>query len=148
MMLRSNEAKGVGLIMKAQWSLILMLLFAVIIAIFAVINVNPVEVNFLFGYADVPLILLILGSALFGGLAVGMFGIYRLFRTQRELKKLRLEHDKLRGQSTVATTPSVSSTMTPPAYDEPTVSADPAPLEPISDDLDRARDSRSFRVDK
>lgn len=125
-----------------------MLLFAVIIAIFAVINVNPVEVNFLFGYADVPLILLILGSALFGGLAVGMFGIYRLFRTQRELKKLRLEHDKLRGQSTVATTPSVSSTMTPPAYDEPTVSADPTPLEPISDDLDRARDSRSFRIDK
>ncbi|GGN91406.1 LapA family protein [Saccharibacillus kuerlensis] len=128
--------------MKVQWSLILMLVFALITAIFAVINVNPVEVNFLFGYADVPLVLLILSSALFGGLIVGLFGIYRLFQTQRELKKLRLENEQLRNQS------SVSSVGTPPAYDEPTVSADSAPLEPISDDLDRTRDSRGFRADK
>ncbi|WP_172252487.1 lipopolysaccharide assembly protein LapA domain-containing protein [Saccharibacillus deserti] len=131
--------------MKAQWSLILMLVFAVIVAVFAVINVNPVEVNFLFGYADVPLVLLILGSALFGGLAVGMFGVYRLFQTRRELKKLRLEHEQLRTQPSA---PSVSSSVTPPAYNEPTVSADPTPLEPISDDLDREPESRGFRSDK
>ncbi|NGZ75723.1 LapA family protein [Saccharibacillus alkalitolerans] len=131
--------------MKVQWSLILMLVFALVIAIFAVINVNPVEVNFLFGYADVPLVLLILGSALVGGLIVGMFGIYRLFRTQRELKRLRQENEQLRTQSAAS---SVASTVAPPAYDEPTVSADAAPLEPISDDLDRTRDSRGFRSDK
>ncbi|CAM3414316.1 MULTISPECIES: LapA family protein [Saccharibacillus] len=131
--------------MKAQWSLILMLIFAVIVAVFAVINVNPAEVNFLFGYADVPLVLLILGSALFGGLAVGMFGVYRLFKTQREVKKLRLENEQLRTQPAV---PSVVSSMSPPAYNEPTVSADPTPLEPISGDLDREPESRGFRSDK
>lgn len=130
--------------MKAQWSLILMLVFAVIIAIFAVINVNPVEVNFLFGYADVPLVLLILGSALFGGLAVGMFGLYRLIKTRREVKRLRAENDQLRTQSSAP----VSATTPPPAYDEPTVSADPTPLEPISDDLDSRSESRGFRSDK
>ncbi|MCQ4087004.1 lipopolysaccharide assembly LapA domain-containing protein [Saccharibacillus sp. JS10] len=131
--------------MKAQWSLILMLVFAVIIAIFAVINVNPVEVNFLFGYANVPLVLMILGSALFGGLAVGMFGIYRLFKTQREVKRLRIENEQLRTQSS---TPSVAASTPPPAYNEPTVSADPTPLEPISDDLNTDSESRGFRSDK
>ncbi|MEJ8302305.1 LapA family protein [Saccharibacillus sacchari] len=134
--------------MKAQRSLILMLIFAVIIAIFAVINVNPVEVNFIFGYADVPLVLLILGSALFGGLAVGMFGIYRLFKTQREVKKLRVENEQLRTQTAVPASAPVSATTPPPAYDEPTVSADPTPLEPISDDLDSRSESRGFRSDK
>lgn len=127
-----------------------MLIFAVIVAIFAVINVNPAEVNFLFGYADVPLVLLILGSALFGGLAVGMFGIYRMFQMQRELKKLHAENEQLRTQSGSA---SVSPAPTNPAYeepiyDEPTVSSDPTPLEPISDDLDRDPESRGFRSDK
>jgi len=124
-----------------------MLVFAVIIAIFAVINVNPVEVNFIFGYADVPLVLLILGSALFGGLAVGMFGVYRLFKTQREVKRLRAENEKLRTQP-AAPAASVSASTPPPAYDEPTVSADPTPLEPISDDLDSRSESRGFRSDK
>ncbi|MDO3410918.1 lipopolysaccharide assembly protein LapA domain-containing protein [Saccharibacillus sp. CPCC 101409] len=128
--------------MRIQWSLILMLIFALITAIFAVINVNPVEVNFLFGYANVPLVLLILGSALFGGLIVGLFGIYRQFRLHREMKKLRLENEQLQKQA------SVPAAVVPPAPYEPTVSSDPAPLEPISGELGGTPESRGFRTDK
>ena len=42
------------------------LLFALITAVFAVINVKPVAVNLLFGTVNVPLILLIIGCSLIG----------------------------------------------------------------------------------
>jgi uncharacterized integral membrane protein len=50
--------------MKFQWSLLIGLIFAVIIAVFAVVNVDTVPVNYVFGNAEWPLILVILGSAL------------------------------------------------------------------------------------
>lgn len=65
------------------------LVFALITAVFAVINVNPVQVNLLFGSVSLPLILLILGSTLLGGIIVGSFGIYRGYRLQREVKSLQ-----------------------------------------------------------
>lgn len=74
--------------MKIQWSLILALIFALITAVFAVINVDPVQVNLLFGSVNVPLILLILGCTLLGGIIVGSFGIYRGYLLQREIKTL------------------------------------------------------------
>lgn len=75
--------------MKIQWSLIMTLVFALITAVFAVINVDPVQVNLLFGSVSLPLILLILGSTLLGGIIVGSFGIYRGYRLQREVKSLQ-----------------------------------------------------------
>lgn len=75
--------------MKVQWSLILALIFALITAIFAVVNVNPVDVNLFFGSVSVPLILLILGCTLLGGIIVGSFGIYRGYRLQKEVKVLK-----------------------------------------------------------
>lgn len=57
--------------MEFQWNLILALLFALIVAIFAVVNVKPVLVDYVFGTAELPLILIILSSALLGGLIVG-----------------------------------------------------------------------------
>ncbi len=74
--------------MKIQWSLILGMVFALITAVFAVINVDPVPVNLLFGSISLPLILLILGSTLLGGIIVGAFGIYRGYRLQKEVKSL------------------------------------------------------------
>lgn len=74
--------------MKIQWSLIAALLFALITAVFAVINVDPVEVNLLFGTVNVPLILLIIGCSLIGGLIVGTFGIYRQYQMKKEIRSL------------------------------------------------------------
>lgn len=50
--------------MRIQWSLIAGLIFALLTAIFAVINVDPVQVNFGFDVVNIPLILVILGCAL------------------------------------------------------------------------------------
>lgn len=81
--------------MKFQWNLILGLIFALIVAIFAVINVDPVRVNYLFGEAQWPLILVIIGSVLMGGLIVGSVGLFRLFVVQRKVKALQKENERL-----------------------------------------------------
>lgn len=73
--------------MKMQWSLVFALVFAVIVAFFAVINVEPVIVDFLFMQQTVPLILVIVLSALAGAIIVGFYGIFRQYRLQGEIKR-------------------------------------------------------------
>ncbi len=81
--------------MKFQWSLIAGLIFALLIALFAVINVDPVEVNFGFDVVSIPLILIIVGCALIGGVIVGSFGILRQYKLQKQIKVLTAELAKL-----------------------------------------------------
>ncbi len=73
--------------MKFQWTLLLAFIFALIVAIFAVVNVDAVEVNYMFGTAQWPLILVILGSVLMGGFIVGAVGIVKVFNLQRKVKQ-------------------------------------------------------------
>ncbi|ANY67486.1 hypothetical protein BBD42_14145 [Paenibacillus sp. BIHB 4019] len=81
--------------MKAQTMLISALLFAFVIALFAVINVNSVQVNFMFAQTQIPLILVILASTLLGGLVIGLFGMVRVFRLQRQVKLLNKQVNEL-----------------------------------------------------
>lgn len=82
--------------MRIQWSLIAGLIFALLTAIFAVINVDPVQVNFGFDVVHIPLILVILGCALIGGVIVGSYGIFRQYKLQKQIKSLNAELTKLR----------------------------------------------------
>ncbi|MED4602505.1 lipopolysaccharide assembly protein LapA domain-containing protein [Paenibacillus validus] len=94
--------------MKAQWMLILTLIFALITAIFAVINVDPVRVNFLVTQADIPLILVVLGSTLLGGLIASLLGMLRQFklkRTIRQLEKRVSELEREQAESAAAPVP-------------------------------------------
>ncbi|KUP05833.1 hypothetical protein Q75_10610 [Bacillus coahuilensis p1.1.43] len=77
--------------MKFQWTLLLAFIFALIVAIFAVVNVDAVEVNYMFGTAQWPLILVILGSVLMGGFIVGAVGIVKVFNLQRKVKQKEKE---------------------------------------------------------
>ncbi len=86
--------------MKTQWSLIAALVIALLTAVFAVINVNSVQVNLLFSMVSIPLILLILGCTLLGGLIVGSFGIFRQYRLQREIKRLTTQLHTLQEEHT------------------------------------------------
>ncbi|MDP9676748.1 putative integral membrane protein [Paenibacillus jamilae] len=88
--------------MKTQWSLIAALVIALLTAVFAVINVNSVQVNLLFSRVSIPLILLILGCTLLGGLIVGTFGIFRQYRLQREIKRLTNQLHTLQEEHTLA----------------------------------------------
>jgi putative membrane protein len=82
--------------MKGQWTLIIALIFALIVAIFAVINVDPVRVDYLFGEASWPLILVILGSAAMGAFAVGAAGLFRIILSQKRVRQLQKENEQLK----------------------------------------------------
>jgi uncharacterized integral membrane protein len=78
--------------MKRQWNLLLALIVVLIIAIFSVINVETVTVNYLFGKAKWPLILVIISSVISGALLVGLMGMMKIYQLQRALKKLKCEN--------------------------------------------------------
>lgn len=84
--------------MKIQWTFILGIIFALIVATFAVINVDPVTVNYLFGKAQWPLVLVILGSVFMGGVIVGSVGLFRIFMLQRKCKGLEKENAQLKSE--------------------------------------------------
>ena len=75
--------------MKTQWTLILGLLFAIIIAVFATVNIDKVPVNYIFGEAQWPLVLVILGSALLGALISACFSMIRIFTQSRQLSQVK-----------------------------------------------------------
>ncbi|WP_182200487.1 LapA family protein [Paraliobacillus salinarum] len=85
--------------MRGQTYIISALVFALIVAIFAVINGDAVTVNYLFGTGQVPLILVILISTLLGGLITGAFGLFRLLKLQRTLRVLQKENETLKGNA-------------------------------------------------
>ncbi|OCA87508.1 hypothetical protein A8F94_06470 [Bacillus sp. FJAT-27225] len=88
--------------MKSQWSLLLALVFALLIAIFAVMNVDPVEVDYFFGTAQWPLILIILGSVLAGVIITAAIGETRLYKLRKDLKKARKERDEWKAKTHLA----------------------------------------------
>jgi uncharacterized integral membrane protein len=88
--------------------LILALLFSLLIAFVAVANKDTVLVKYLFGQAEVSLIVLILGSAVVGALAMGLFSLFRgiraalRFREERRMREeLRLRVKKLEEENTL-----------------------------------------------
>ncbi|SES18995.1 LapA family protein [Salisediminibacterium halotolerans] len=89
--------------MRGQWGLIVGIIIVVIIAVFSVVNVDPVEVDYIVGTGDWPLVLVILGSVLMGGLIVGSVGIYRIFRLQQEIKRLKKEQKPASAENTEET---------------------------------------------
>ncbi|MGV2885260.1 MULTISPECIES: LapA family protein [Paenibacillus] len=95
--------------MKMQWALIAGLVFALLTGIFAVINVDSVQVNLLFNTVQIPLILLILGCTLIGGIIVGSYGIFRQYRLQRENKQLKLRVSELESSAASSSTSSLDS---------------------------------------
>lgn len=84
--------------MKMQWTVLIGLAFAIIIAIFATVNVGRVPVDYIFGEAYWPLVLVILGSALLGALISVCFAAFRLLAVQR---KVRLLHKQVNEQQII-----------------------------------------------
>ena len=75
--------------------LILALFFSLLIAIVAIANNEPVPVNYLFGRAEISLIILILGSAITGALAMGLFSLFRSIRTALKFREGRRRQEEL-----------------------------------------------------
>lgn len=77
--------------MKNQTYVILALLFIIFIAVFSVLNVSPVEVNYLFWQGESPLVIVILISVLLGGVLTTAFGAGKFISLRRENKQLRVK---------------------------------------------------------
>lgn len=87
--------------MKGQTYIIVAVVFAVIIAVFAVINMESVEVNYLFGSGHAPLVLVILFSVLMGAMMTAPVSILRIIRLQREVRELKRENKALVSEAPV-----------------------------------------------
>ncbi|MDK2889280.1 MAG: lipopolysaccharide assembly protein [Thermoanaerobacter sp.] len=84
---------------KAQIYFVLALVLAVLVAVFAVQNLEPVSINFLFWHLDgISKVLVILFSTMAGALAVLFLGVWWHFRRYLYIRRLEGEVQKLRGE--------------------------------------------------
>lgn len=75
--------------------IVLALLFSLLLAIVAVANHQPVEVNYIFGEMQIPLIVLIIGAAAAGALVVGLLSFYRSIRDALQARAEKKRQDEL-----------------------------------------------------
>ena len=71
-----------------DWRFVLSLLFAVIVAIFAIQNADAVEVEFFTINITISQALIILISAVFGAITVMLFGLVRWVKLRSKVKSL------------------------------------------------------------
>lgn len=82
--------------MRGQTYVILSIVFIIIVSIFAVTNVETVEVNYLFWSGNSPLILVILFSVLMGGIITVAASAKKLFGFKKTVKKQKEENEDMR----------------------------------------------------
>lgn len=81
--------------MRGQTYIILMIVFGILIAWFAVTNIEVVEVSYFFWKQESPLILVILFSVLLGGLLTMVASGVKVFNLTRKNKQLNNELKKI-----------------------------------------------------
>ncbi|NLJ56654.1 MAG: LapA family protein [Firmicutes bacterium] len=74
-----------------RFNIVLALVLCLIIAVFASANSQPVEVNYLYGVVETSAVLIILGSAALGALAVFIFGLFKNIVVKLQLRALNQE---------------------------------------------------------
>lgn len=82
--------------MKGQGYVILAIVLTILIALFAVINIEPVEVNYFFWSATSPLILVILFSVLMGGIITAVAGMFKIYNMKKQINQLKKQNGTLR----------------------------------------------------
>lgn len=95
---------------KGQTYFILAIIFIIIISIFSVANVNPVEVDYIFWQGATPLIFIILFSVLFGSLITILIGSVKYFKLQKENKHLKEQTKQRKTRSTKSSDPVTPTT--------------------------------------
>lgn len=78
-----------------QWKIIVSLMFSLIIVLLAVANKSLVTINYIFGSVQIPLIIVIVSSALAGGLIIGMLGLVNQAKLQWKINSLKKEITRL-----------------------------------------------------
>lgn len=81
---------------KRQRNIILGLIFALLVALFSIANIQNVEVNYIVGYFETPLVIVILGSVTVGACIVFLVGGWKFVKMRNYTKKLEKEMEQLR----------------------------------------------------
>src|SRR6056297_1753255 len=79
-----------------QGTIIFGLIFAIIIAIFAIQNASIVALNILMWEFEISLAVVVLGSIIFGALVIGIFSYFKQFQLKRKNRNLKLEIQSLK----------------------------------------------------
>lgn len=87
--------------MKKQWSTVLMIFLVFIVVIFAVLNVDPVNINFGFTVLEVPLVIVIIGTLLIGVLIAVTWSTTIIMKERSKLKKMNQELENIHTEQTL-----------------------------------------------
>lgn len=87
--------------MKKQWSTVLMIFLVLIVVIFAVLNVEPVNINFGFAVVEVPLVIVIIGTLLIGVLIAVTWSTTIIMKERSKLKKVNQELETIHTEQTL-----------------------------------------------
>lgn len=79
-----------------QGTIIFGLIFAILIAIFAIQNASIVALNILMWEFQISLAVVVLGSIIFGALVIGIFSYFKQFQLKRKNRNLKLEIQSLK----------------------------------------------------
>jgi uncharacterized integral membrane protein len=90
-----NSVAGV---VYLQLKYILALLFALMVAIFALLNAQPVTVEFIFDEFQISLALVILVSAFAGAVILGFLGVFRQVKESLKSREMNARIKKLEEQ--------------------------------------------------
>ena len=80
--------------MKKQWNTVLLIALVLLVVIFAVLNVDPVNINFGFTTVAIPLVIVIIGTLLIGVLIAVIWSTSIILGERNKQKKLqkRIDH--------------------------------------------------------
>ncbi|MFC6206273.1 LapA family protein [Levilactobacillus tongjiangensis] len=79
--------------MKNQWRIVLTILLVIVVAVFAILNLDSVPVSFGFTTVHWPLILVLLVSILIGAVLMILFSSINAFQHNRAYKELAKTSD-------------------------------------------------------
>lgn len=81
--------------MKKQWTTVFLILLALIVVLFSVLNVDPVGINFGFSIVEIPLAVVLIGTLLIGVLMAVLLSTGIILKYKSNQKKLKNNLEKL-----------------------------------------------------
>ena len=77
--------------MKKQWTTVFLILIAFVVVVFAVLNVDPIAINFAFATIEMPLAVILIVTLFIGVLIAVLLSTGIILKYKSEEKKLRKE---------------------------------------------------------
>lgn len=95
--------------MRKQWNTVLIIVLLLLVVLFSVINVDPVNINFGFRTVAIPLVVVIIGTLLIGVLIAVIWSTSIILRERNQQKRLQkkldtFEEDAKKDQNTLKET--------------------------------------------